>query len=166
MAWVEKTWTEEINEVSTGSDVMNAVVNIIDPSLVTTTWNIETNTPVSIGNGVIAAAIPARINWPLRAINDPGTATGDPSVVRAGRISIPLSAYSGPLRTGLVVVVLSAVSNPDLVRYVYRIDEAINGSNMANRVAKITVDGESSSGGSTPLPSGYGMPGYGDPTHG
>lgn len=163
MGWVEKRWTAEINEVSSEFTYMNATINIIDASLITTSWDINTNTPTSTGNAVIARGILARLNWPLRAVSDPGTTTGNTSTVRAGRLAIQYSDYSGPLRDGMQVVVIKSLDNPDLERYVYRIDEAINGSNMANRVMKISVDGESGSGGTTALPSGYGISGYGDP---
>lgn len=143
MGWTETRWTTEIEMVSNSTEYMNAVVNIIDPSLVQTTWDIDTNTPVVTGNGVIASGIMARINWPLRAVTDPGTATGDPSVVRAGRMTIPWSSYSGVLRTGMQFIVTNGGDNPDLPRYVFRIDEPINGSNSASRAMKISVDGES-----------------------
>lgn len=152
MGWVTKRWTAEIREVSERFDYMTALIDIVDPSKVTTGWDIETNTPTVTGSGVIARGIPARINWPLRAVSDPGTVTGNPSVVRAGRLSIPMSAYSGPLRDGLQFIVTACGDNLDLLRYVFRIDEAINGSNMANRVAKITVDGESTAGDTPVLP--------------
>jgi hypothetical protein len=143
MVWLDDRWTTEIQEISNSTDYLNAVVNLIDPSNVTTTWDIDTNEPVVTGNGVVARGIPARINWPLRAVIDPGTATANPSVVRAGRMTIPWSAYSGALRTGMQFIVTNGGDNPDLLRYVFRIDESINGSNAPSRVMKISVDGES-----------------------
>lgn len=143
MVWLEQRWTAEIEEISNTTEFMGAVVNLIDPTLVTTVWDIDTNTPVVTGDGVVARGVKARINWPLRAVTDPGTATGDPSVVRAGRMTIPWSSYAGALRTGMQFKVTDGGDNPDLPRYVFRIDEPINGSNSASRAMKISVDGES-----------------------
>lgn len=146
MAWTEERWTDEIAEIITSTEYMNAVVNIIDPTLVTTTWDIDTNTPTVTGNAVVARHVMARINWPLRSVTDAGTTDADPSVIRAGRITIPWSEFSGPIRTGMQFVVIDGGDNPDMSRYVYRIDEAINGSNSASRAMKIAVDGESPQG--------------------
>lgn len=143
MAWIEQRWTAEISDVSNTAEFMGAVVNLIDPSQVKTTWDINTNTPTVVGDGVVARGVKARINWPLRAVTDPGTNTADPSVIRAGRMTIPWSAYAGPLRTGMQFVVTNGMDNDDLPRYVFRIDEPINGSNSASRAMKISVDGES-----------------------
>lgn len=143
MVWLEERWTKEIDEITSTAEYMNATVDIIDPAQVTTTWNIETNTPTTTGSGIVAHGIMARINWPLRAVTDPGTATGNPGVVRAGRMTIPWSAYTGALRTGMQFKVLTCTDNNDLQRYTFRIDEPINGSNTASRAMKISVDGES-----------------------
>jgi hypothetical protein len=142
MGWSTQRWTKEIEAISNTSEFMNAVVNLIDPALVTTTWDIDTNTPTVTGDGIVAAGVMARINWPLRAVTDPGTADADPSVIRAGRMTIPWSAYSGALRTGMQFKVTDGGDNPDLLRYTFRIDEPINGSNSASRAMKISVDGE------------------------
>lgn len=145
MGWSETRWTTEIADISTQVEYMNAVVNIVDPQLVTYSgaWDIDTNTPPTVINdGVIARGISARVNWPLRAVADPGTKDGNPTEVRPGRMSIPWSQYSGPLRTGLQVHVIDGGDNPDLPRYVMRIEEAINASDAAARVMKVAIDGE------------------------
>lgn len=145
MGWSEERWTAQIVDISTAPEYMNAVVDIIDPEkiVVSGPWNIDTNTPPAvIEDGVIARDVPARINWPLRAVADPGTKDGNPAEVRPGRMAIPWSVYNGPLRTGLLVHVTNGGDNPDLPRYLLRIEEAINASDSASRVMKIAVEGE------------------------
>lgn len=164
MGWTTKRWTTEISDISYSSEFLNATVTIVDPDLVTFSgaWDIETNTPPTVvNNGIIAAAIAARINWPLRSVRDPGTQNGDPSEVRAGRMSIRWSDYSGPLRTGLQVFASQGGDNPDLPRFILRIEEALNSSNSASRVMKVAVDGEANYTHTIPelLTSGYGDPG-------
>lgn len=143
MGWVTNRWTAEISATTMTTEYQNAVINICDPSLVSATWNIDTNTPSYTGSAVLARGIQARVNWPLRAVTDPGTNVGDPSIIRAGRLTVRYADYPHAIRTGFVFVVTDGGDNPDLLRYVFRIDEAINSSNMASRVMKITVNGES-----------------------
>lgn len=153
MGWTELRWTQEINNTLGTTEFQNATINICDPSLVATTWNIDTNTPVVSGSAVLVRGIQARVNWPLRAVTDPGTASGNPSIVRAGRLTIQNSQYSGPIRNGLVFVVTDGGDNLDLLRWVFRIEEGINSSNMASRIMKISVNGEGPE--ATPVTAAY-----------
>lgn len=150
MGWNgSKRWTQEISDVSSSTDYMNATVTIVDPAKVVSAapWDIDSNTPpVLSNNGLIVSGIAARINWPLRAVNDPGTVDADPDEIRPGRMVIRWSDYDGPLRTGLQVYVSQGGDHNDLNRYVFRIAEAMNSSNVAGRVMKISVEGESGYG--------------------
>ena len=153
MGWVTNRWTEEIYDLTSTTEYQNAIINICDPSLITTSWNIDTNTATPSGSAVLVRGIQARVNWPLRAVTDPGTNVADPSIIRAGRLTIRYTDYPGPIRTGLVFIVTNGGDNPDLLRYVFRIDEAINSSNMATRVMKISVNGEA--GVDNPVSAAY-----------
>lgn len=173
MGWSDTlSWAQEIAEITTSTDYLNAVVTIVDPELITYSgaWDIDTNTPPTVvNNGIIAADIPARINWPLRAVRDPGSADANPAEIRPGRMSIPWSSYSGPLRTGLQIYVSNGGDNVDLPRYVLRIEEALNSSSSAARVMKIAVEGEATYMPTVPVvaPGGsYGDPQPGDPGYG
>lgn len=149
-------WTDEILAISSNTEYMSAVVSIVDPILVTRSgsWDIETNTPPTIINdGVIADSIRARINWPLRSVKDPGTQDANPGEIRAGRMSILWDDYSGPLRTGLQVYIVSGGDNVDLTRTILRVEEALNSSNSATRVMKVSVEGETSYA-TAPTPGG------------
>lgn len=141
-----KTWADEIAESLNTPEYHNAVITLLDPSLTTTTWNVDTNEPVTVGNPVIASGIHARINWPLRSVADPGTTDFDTTTIRSGRCSIDNAEYGGPLRNGMQLVVTDGGRSPDLLRYRFGIAEAMNDSWMASRVFKITVDGEATNG--------------------
>lgn len=142
MGWVEKSWTDEIAGVLNTPEYHRAVIAILDPSLVTSTWDIDTNQKVMVGSPVVASGIHARINWPLRSVADPGATDFDATTIRSGRCSIDSAEFSGPLRNGMQIVVTDGARNPDLRRYRFRISEAQNSTEMVSRVFKITVDGE------------------------
>lgn len=146
LRFTERTWADEIAVVLNTREFHNARITILDPNRVTTTWDIETNTQVTVGDPVIVSNIPARINWPLRSIADPGSRDYDPTTVRSGRVSIDYDTYSGELRNGMQVLVTDGGRNPDFVRYRFRVSEAQNDSWMVSRVFKITVDAEATSG--------------------
>lgn len=149
MGWVDKTWADEIAEVLNTPEYHTALITILDPAKTTTTWDIETNTEITVGNPVVASGIHARINWPLRSVADPGSIDFDPTTVRSGRCSIDYNEYSGPLRNGMQVLVTYGGRNPDLLRYRFWVAEAQNSSEMSSRVFKITVDGEAVTGNGT-----------------
>lgn len=146
MGWTEKSWADEIAETLNTTEWHNAVISIIDRRNSTTTWDIDTNLPVTTGNNVLATGVHARINWPLRSISDPGTNDFDPTVIRSGRVSIDAAEYSGELRNGMQIVVTFGGRSADLTRYRFRVAEALNSSWMISRVFKITVDGEATYG--------------------
>lgn len=149
MGWVTgKSWTAPIAAELNTTEYHNALITILDPGKGSTTWDIETNIPVTTDGAsrVIARDIHARINWPLRSVADPGTTDYDPTTIRSGRVSIDVAEFPGPLRNGMQVIVTDGGQAIDLLRYRFRIAEALNSSWMASRVFKITVDAEAVTG--------------------
>lgn len=142
MAWVSKDWAQRIADVTNTPEYHNALIDIIDPALSPTKWDIETNQPVVGTSRVVATGIHARIGWPLRSVSDPGTTDYDSTTIRSGRAQIDNDEFDGPLRTGMQIVVTNGGRSHDLERFIFTIGESLNSSWMASRTFKITADGQ------------------------
>lgn len=128
-------WADAIAAVS--DEYKNATVSLIDPSLVTTTFDVDTNQTVQVGNAVIASDIAARVQ-PIRlSVDQRAGATGNPSGEVRMRVQIPRTAYSGKIRRGWQVRVTEATRNPELEDYLIVVDAVVDSSWRAS----ITIEG-------------------------
>lgn len=128
-------WADAIAAVS--DEYKNATVSLIDPSLVTTTFDVDTNQTIQVGNPVIASDISARVQ-PIRlSVDQRAAQTGNPSGEVRMRVQIPRLSYAGKIRRGWQVRVTEANRNPDLENYLIVVDAVVDSSWRAS----ITIEG-------------------------
>lgn len=128
-------WADAIGEVS--ARFMNATVSLLNPSLVTSVFDVDTNSYVSSGNPVVAGPINARVQ-PIRlAVNVQAGGTANPSSQVRLRVQIPRESYSGKIQRGWQIVVTAADRNPELENYLLVVDAVVDSSWRAS----ITVEG-------------------------
>lgn len=128
-------WADAIAAVS--DTLKNATVSLIDPSLVTTTFDVDTNATVQVGNPVVAADIPARVQ-PIRlSVDQRAAQAGNPTGEVRMRVQIPRLSYSGKIRRGWQVRVTNADRNPELENYLIVVDAVVDSSWRAS----ITIEG-------------------------
>lgn len=140
MPQAKATWADTIANVS--ADYMNATVSLIDPSLVSSAFDVDTNAYVNTGNSVVASDIPARIQ-PIRLAVDgrPGS-SGNPSSEVRMRVQFARDAYAGKIKRGWQVRVTSASRNPELVDYLIVVDAVVGSSWRATTTVEGAVNVE------------------------
>ena len=128
-------WADAIAAVS--DEYKNATVSLIDPSRVQSTFDADTNVTVQVGNPVVAADIPARVQ-PIRlSVDQRAAQTGNPTGEVRMRVQIPRTSYSGKIRRGWQVRVTAADRNPELENYLIVVDAVVDSSWRAS----ITIEG-------------------------
>lgn len=128
-------WADVIGAASDG--FKNATVDILDPSLVTSTFEVATNSYTTVGNPVVASDIPARVQPVRLAVDQRAGATGNPSGEVRMRVQIPRDSFSGKIKRGYQIRVTEATRNPELENYLIVVDAEVNSSWRAS----ITVEG-------------------------
>lgn len=129
-------WADAIAAVS--DEYKNATVSLIDPSLITSTsFDVDTNNIVRVGDPVVAADIAARVQ-PIRlAVDQRAAQTGNPSGEVRMRVQIPRTSYAGKIRRGWQVRVTASDRNPELENYLIVVDAVVDSSWRAS----ITIEG-------------------------
>jgi len=140
MAQTPVVWADSVGTIS--DEFKNATVTILDPSLITSTYNVDTGVTSQTGDPVIVAGVLARIQPVRLAVDTRGGTTGNPSGEVRMRVQIPRTAYVGKIRRGWIVNVTAASRNPELLDYVLVVDAVINSSWRASTTIECTVDVE------------------------
>lgn len=133
-----RVWSDIIAEVS---DTMKPDrIELLDPSLVSSTYNVDTGTYVTTGNPVVATDVSARIQ-PFRVSVDVGAnGTGNPSGEIRVRVQIPRTSVTGRIQRGWQVRVLKSERTPDLPTYLLFVDSVVNSSWRASITLECTVN--------------------------
>jgi len=140
MAQAPAVWADSIGTVS--DEFKNAVVDILDPSLVTSSYNVDTNVTTYSGDPVIAAGIAARIQPVRLAVDTRGASTANPSGEVRLRVQIPRTSVTGKIQRGWIVRVTEATRNPELLDYVLVVDAAVDSSWRASITIECAVNVE------------------------
>lgn len=131
-------WVTAIERVS--DRFKNAKVSLIDPSLVTTTYDPVTNTETTTGDPVVVADVPARVQ-PFRVSNDlSANGTGNPSGEIRIRVQLPRESYTGRIQRGWQVRITEATRTPDLETYIFYVDSVVNSSWRASITMECTAN--------------------------
>jgi hypothetical protein len=133
-------WADVIGEIS--DDYKNATISLLDPSLVTSTFDVETNAFVQVGNPVVAEGINARVQPVRLAVDTRASSTGNPSSEVRIRVQIPRTAYSGKIQRGWLIRVTQAERNPELLNLLFMVDSDVNSSWRASHTVEATVSVE------------------------
>lgn len=141
MAQEPVVWSDVIAAKSL--EYMNAVVELRNPALITDPgYNVATNTYTPVGDPVVATGIPARIQPVRMAVDIAGGATSNPGGEVRVRVQIPRTAYSGKIKRGWQVRVLTAERNPELLDYLLVVDSSVNSSWRASATLECSVNVE------------------------
>ena len=134
------SWSDAIGRTS--DLYKNATITLLNPALVTTTFDVNTNLPVVVGDGIVVANIPARIQPVRLSVDSAAGATNNATGEVRLRIQIPRNAYSGRIARGWHVKVTQADRNPSLTRYLFFVDSNINSSWRASNTIEVTTNVE------------------------
>ena len=144
MAQTPVVWSDAIGVIS--DEFKNAVIDILDPSLVTSTYDAETDNYTQTGNPTIVSGVAARIQ-PFRAqVNVASGAIRNPSGDVRMRIQIPRTSVSGRIKRGWQILVTTAERNPELAGYALNVDAVVNSSWRASITMECSVNVESEEG--------------------
>lgn len=133
------SWEHQIAEVSSLSEFQNATIVISDPSLLTKTYNYETNSYTVTGDGVVYSG-QARVQ-PQRGARDEQFMVADPSAAKSILVQIP-STEVDVIKRGFQVQVTDGGRNPGLVGYLFTVVADVNSSHMASHTFECVVDVE------------------------
>lgn len=132
-------WEQQIADVSSLSDFQNATINIYDPSLLTKSYDYDTNAYTVSGDAVVYSG-QARIQ-PLRNARDSQFMVGDPSSSKIITVQIPWSEVEY-VRKGFQVQVTDGGRNPSLTGLLFTVVADVNSSHMASHTFECVVDVE------------------------
>lgn len=133
-------WADVIGEIS--DTYKNATISLLDPSLVTSDFDVETNTYTQTGNPVVAEDIDARVQPVRLAVDTRAASTGNPSGEVRIRVQIPRASFAGKAQRGWLVRVTAADRNPELLDYLFVVDANVNSSWRASNTIEATVNVE------------------------
>lgn len=138
MAQTPVVWSDAIAKIS--DEFKNVTVDIIDPSLVTSTFNVDTNAYTPTGNPVLASGIAARFQ-PVRMAVDVGSGApaANSSEIRA-RVQIGREVYSGIISRGMRIRITAAARNPNLVDMIFYVDANVNSGWRASNTVEVTTN--------------------------
>lgn len=135
------SWFEEIAQITEDAEWEVATIEVRDPSLVISTYDVATNAYVQTGNPVLfttqARGIGVRL---VTGVSDTGTA--NPTSVKNFRWQFPHSAYTGRIKPGFQIRVIQADRNPTLLTYMFTISAEDLASSQASRSFECNVDME------------------------
>jgi len=140
MAQAPTVWADSIGTVS--DEFKNAVVDILDPSLVISIYDVDTDVTTYSGDPVIAAGIAARIQPVRLAVDTRGASTANPSGEVRLRVQIPRESVTVKIRRGWIVRVTESIRNPELLDYVLVVDSAMGSSWRAGITMECAVNVE------------------------
>lgn len=120
----------------------NAVVDVLDPSLLTSSYDPNTNTMVQSGNPVVVSGVAARVQPVRLAVDTRGSSTGNPSGEVRMRVQLPREAVGQKVKRGWLIRVTAADRNPELLDYVLVVDSEVNSSWRASLTVEATVNVE------------------------
>ncbi len=140
MAQAPSVWANRIAAVS--ERFQNAIVDIVDPSAVTTDFDVDTNEIDQTGTGVIASDIQARIQPVRLSVDTRGTSTGNPSGEVRMRVQMPRESVGQKVKRGWLIRVTESERNPELLDYVLVVDAEVNSSWRATLTVECTVNVE------------------------
>lgn len=136
------SWQADIASVTESTEYQNAIIQITDPSALTTTYDYETNAYTVTGDGLVYDG-QARVQ-PNRSAREIDYApVQDPSSAKAILIQIP-SAEVVSIKRGFQVRVTDGGRNSALEGFLFTVVADVNSSNMASHtfeaVANVEVD--------------------------
>jgi hypothetical protein len=138
-----KPWSDEIAEITTKKPYQNAVIEIIDPSLMEETYDYTTNTYLSENDGVVYRGR-ARVGTRTGQLDVPPGDRGNPTGEKKVIFQIPPTAYFGPIQRNFRIRIVDGGESYALEFYMFTVSADVNSSHMASRtieaIADVTAD--------------------------
>lgn len=134
----DKSWAQEIWEISTSPEFQNAVIRIEDPELVTRDYDFDTATWTYSGDGQVYSGR-ARIIFPRAGTFSGGESQANATTINAVRIQVP-HEVTGGVKRGLKVFVDECEENPSLIGRLFAITSDLQGSTSAARTFEASAD--------------------------
>ena len=143
-----KQWVEEIEELSSLPEFQTCAIEIHDPTAVTSTYDVDTDTWVTVGDGRIVFAdgekqTRARVIGIRADRSESGGATDNPTGVQAIRVQFPFSQYQGRVMKDWQIRVVDGARNPALEGYLFAVTADTFSGNRASHTIHASVNVES-----------------------
>ena len=140
MAQKPLSWSDRIARVS--DQYKNALVSILDPTRVESSYDIETAVTTQSGHAEVWRGL-ARIQPVRLAVDiDSGLMRNPTADVRV-RVQIPRNSFTGRVKRGWIIQVVSSPENPELEDYQLVVDAEVNSSWRASTTIECSVNAES-----------------------
>jgi hypothetical protein len=139
----KKSWSDEIAEITTGGTYQNALIEIVDPSLMLETYDYTTNTYLFQNDGVVYRGR-ARVGTRTGQLDVPPGDRGNPTGEKKVIFQIPPNAYFGPIKRNFRIRIVDGGESYPLEFYMFTVSSDVNSSHMASRtieaIADVTAD--------------------------
>lgn len=140
-------WSQEISEVTGQSEYQTCTVRIVDPSKITTEYNIDTAETTEVFNpGYELYSGQARVIPVRRSVNYEGASQNNSKSIVAIRVQIPGQSLPSRIQRGVVAEVTDAPYNRTLESYQFYLVSDVHGSSAATRTLEFNIDGDSVNG--------------------
>lgn len=135
-----KTWAEEIAEISTQREYQTADIRIIDPELIERDYNEDTAQWTVLGDGEIYCGR-ARIIGVRWGVESGGESQANATTISSIRIQVPHEAV-GRVHKSCRVYVTCSVGNTTLTQALFTVTSDIQGSSSAARTFEAAYDAD------------------------
>jgi hypothetical protein len=137
-----KQWAQEVADVSNDREYQNALIKIIDPSLVVRSGTIQTGYTYDATNATKWSG-QARISSMRSGTSFGGTTSTNPTNIKSMRVQIPYSETFQRVRRGWQVQVVDGGRNDRLTEYLSSVEADVNSSQVAALTFECSIDVES-----------------------
>lgn len=137
-----RSWADDISDLTESEEFQTALVQIVDPRLVTSTYNVDTGVKTVTGNGVIYEGR-ARLKSLRSGLDRTNTNFSNPSTYSPIRVQVPHKDLRDvKVQRGTFVYVVSAPHNPSLDGLKFVITNSTEGASPATRSFYCEYDGD------------------------
>lgn len=131
----------EIAEISGLVEYQNCTVDIGDPTAQTFNVNVETGDTTLIGDSFVWSG-QGRVSMLRSSVDVGGNSSTDPSAIKGVRVQIPHGSYSGRIRKGWFIRVVTGGRNTGLITYNLVVDSDVQGSHEASTTIQCSINVE------------------------
>lgn len=142
-------WAAQIDAVSSLPEFQNCTVEILDPTLITSVYDIETDTFTQSGDGRVEFAdgskqTQARVIGIRADRPNGGAATDNPTGIQSIRVQIPFSQFPGRVMKDWHIRIVDGGRNPALESYLFSVTaDTFSGARASHTIhAVVNVESE------------------------
>ena len=136
-----ENWAQEVADVSGLPEFQNALIEIRDPSLISTTFNVKLgpSATVQTGNSVVWSG-QARVA-DYRSVLSIGSPTAaDPTTYKLMIVQIPYIPNFMHVKRGWQIRIVNGGRNASLEQYLFNVDSDIATSNVGSTTIHCSID--------------------------